>query len=92
MSPSSTCARRLCPGYNRSNPLRAELPAAAVIDARILEAWASHPRRFASTRRRCFSTSQGPCGHGGDAHLHNDCVTVDQRNLDALTRVQSRES
>lgn len=34
-------------GYNRSNPLRTESPAAAAaIDARILEAWADHPRRF----------------------------------------------
>ena len=34
-------------GYNRSNPLRTESAAsAAAIDARILAAWASHPRRF----------------------------------------------
>lgn len=34
-------------GYNRSNPLRTEPPAAAAaIDARILDAWADHPRRF----------------------------------------------
>ena len=34
-------------GYNRSNPLRTESAgAAAAIDARILEAWAKHPRRF----------------------------------------------
>lgn len=34
-------------GYNRSNPLRTEsAAAAAAIDARILDAWAKHPRRF----------------------------------------------
>jgi predicted ATPase len=34
-------------GYNRQNPLRTEsAEAAAAIDARILEAWALHPRRF----------------------------------------------
>jgi predicted ATPase len=34
-------------GYNHRNPLRTESPAAAAeIDARILEAWAPHPRRF----------------------------------------------
>jgi predicted ATPase len=33
-------------GYNHRNPLRTESPAAAAeIDARILEAWAAHPRR-----------------------------------------------
>jgi predicted ATPase len=33
--------------YNRDNPLRIEsLEEAAVIDARILEKWAGHPRRF----------------------------------------------
>jgi predicted ATPase len=34
-------------GYNHQNPLRIETVAeAAAIDARIAEAWASHPRRF----------------------------------------------
>jgi len=34
-------------GYNHQNPLRTESPAsAAEIDARIAQAWASHPRRF----------------------------------------------
>lgn len=34
-------------GYNHRNPLRTETPAAAAeIDARILQAWADHPRRF----------------------------------------------
>jgi hypothetical protein len=34
-------------GYNHVNPLRTESPAAAAaIDARILEAWAGHPRRY----------------------------------------------
>lgn len=34
-------------GYNHENPLRIETAAiAAEIDARILEAWQSHPRRF----------------------------------------------
>lgn len=34
-------------GYNHRNPLRTESPAAAAeIDARILEAWAPHRRRF----------------------------------------------
>lgn len=34
-------------GYNHQNPLRTESGAeAAVIDARIAEAWAGHPRRF----------------------------------------------
>jgi len=34
-------------GYNHQNPLRTESPAAAaVIDARIAEAWQPHPRRF----------------------------------------------
>jgi predicted ATPase len=34
-------------GYNHENPLRTESPAAAAdIDARILEAWQQHPRRF----------------------------------------------
>jgi predicted ATPase len=34
-------------GYDHSNPLRTESPsAAAEVDARILEAWADHPRRF----------------------------------------------
>jgi predicted ATPase len=34
-------------GYNHANPLRTETPErAAEIDARILEAWAGHPRRF----------------------------------------------
>lgn len=34
-------------GYNHVNPLRTETAdAAAVIDARILEVWARHPRRF----------------------------------------------
>lgn len=34
-------------GYNHRNPLRTETAAAAAaIDARILQAWAAHPRRF----------------------------------------------
>jgi hypothetical protein len=34
-------------GYNRQNPLRTEsATTAAEIDARILQAWQSHPRRF----------------------------------------------
>jgi len=34
-------------GYNQSNPLRTEAPVdAAAIDARIADAWVSHPRRF----------------------------------------------
>ena len=34
-------------GYDRSNPLRTEgAPEAALIDARIDEAWSGHPRRF----------------------------------------------
>jgi predicted ATPase len=34
-------------GYDRSNPLRTEAAAeAALIDERIAQAWASHPRRF----------------------------------------------
>ena len=34
-------------GYNHQNPLRTEsATAAAAIDARILEAWQAHPRRF----------------------------------------------
>jgi predicted ATPase len=34
-------------GYNHQNPLRTEsATAAAAIDGRILQAWASHPRRF----------------------------------------------
>ncbi|HEY5938811.1 MAG TPA: ATP-binding protein, partial [Kofleriaceae bacterium] len=34
-------------GYNRQNPLRVESAAeAALIDARIADAWAEHPRRF----------------------------------------------
>lgn len=34
-------------GYNRQNPLRVESPTtAADIDARILQTWALHPRRF----------------------------------------------
>lgn len=34
-------------GYNHQNPLRTESPAAAAeIDARIVQAWESHPRRF----------------------------------------------
>jgi hypothetical protein len=34
-------------GYNHENPVRIESPAeAAAIDARILEAWEGHPRRF----------------------------------------------
>ena len=34
-------------GYNHENPLRVETAAeAAVIDAKIAEAWAGHPRRF----------------------------------------------
>ncbi|EWT03400.1 hypothetical protein N865_16840 [Intrasporangium oryzae NRRL B-24470] len=34
-------------GYNRTNPLRTEsASAAAEIDARILEVWARHPRRY----------------------------------------------
>ena len=38
---------RLEQGYNHQNPLRTEsAEQAAVIDARIAQAWASHPRRF----------------------------------------------
>jgi hypothetical protein len=34
-------------GYNRINPLRVESPVeAATVDARLLDAWAHHPRRF----------------------------------------------
>jgi LmbE family N-acetylglucosaminyl deacetylase len=34
-------------GYNRQNPLRTESAAAAAeIDARILQVWQGHPRRF----------------------------------------------
>lgn len=42
-------------GYNHSNPLRTESPsAAAEVDARILEAWADHPRRFVVEPSRRF--------------------------------------
>jgi predicted ATPase len=42
-------------GYNRSNPLRTESPAAAAeIDARIVEAWAKHPRQFVVESSEAF--------------------------------------
>ncbi len=44
-------------GYNRANPLRVESAAdAAALDARILQAWERHPRRFIVDQSPSFLT------------------------------------